>query len=245
MTSAEDFHQAVGAYVLHALPPAEEAAFENHLAGCERCRQEDAALREATAAWAAAHAIPVAPHVRARTLDAITRMAQDRSRRRPHTVGRRTLGLTLAASVAAVAALGGIAAWQHSQAEDARAQAAQARSTNWALTDVVSASDATLHTGELTGGATAAVVVSRDQARAVFTAQGLPTLTEDQVYELWYAAETGALRPAGLLPGTEEDAARVLAGPLAGAVAVGITVEPAGGSKQPTTEPLGVISLTA
>ncbi|MFB6625363.1 anti-sigma factor domain-containing protein, partial [Streptomyces sp. NPDC056374] len=38
---------------------------------------------------------------------------------------------------------------------------------------------------------------------------------------------------------------QVLDGPLGNAVAVGITVEPAGGSEQPTTEPLGIIPISA
>ncbi|MGW0338062.1 anti-sigma factor [Streptomyces sp. NPDC003011] len=245
MTLQEDPHLALGAYVLHALPPAEEAAFENHLASCETCGHEVASLQEATASLAAVHATPVPPRLRASTLDAITRVSQDRPRHRTHTAGRRALHFILAASIAAVATLGGTAIWQHSKAEDARAQAAQARSTNEALTDVVTAPDATLHTAELTGRATAAVVVSRAQGSAVFTAQGLPVLTGNKVYELWYAADTGALRPAGLLQGEMKQSARLLEGPLAGAVAVGITVEPPGGSRQPTTEPLGIISLTS
>ncbi|MFF1546613.1 anti-sigma factor domain-containing protein [Streptomyces sp. NPDC058291] len=245
MTLQEDPHLSLGAYVLHALPPAEEAAFDNHLAGCETCRHEVASLQEATAALATVHSMPVAPHLRAGTLDSITRVSQDRSRRHTRSLGRRALNLVLAASIAAVAALGGTAVWQHSQAEDARSQAAQARSANEALTDVVTASDATLHTAGLTGGAAAAVVVSRGQGSAVFTAQGLPDLTGDKVYELWYAADTGALRPAGLLRSETNQNARLLEGPLAGAVAVGITVEPPGGSRQPSTEPLGIISLTS
>ncbi|MFD8277406.1 anti-sigma factor [Streptomyces flaveolus] len=245
MTSREDSHLALGAYVLHALPPAEEAAFENHLAGCETCRQEVAALQETLSALAAMHTAPVAPDVKARTLDAVTRVSQDRSRRQHRAAGRRARDFVLAVAVAAVAALGGVATWQHSQAEDARALAAQARSTSHALTDVTTAPDATLHTAELAGGATAAVVVSRDQGRAVFTAQDLPTLTGNRVYELWYAAETGALRPAGLMHGAGEYYAHAMEGPLAGAVAVSITIEPAGGSDQPTTDTLGIITLTA
>ncbi|MET9503530.1 anti-sigma factor [Streptomyces sp. NPDC006622] len=245
MTPQQDPHLALGAYVLHALPPAEEAAFENHLAGCETCRHEVASLQEVTTSLAAVHATPVPPRLRASTLDAITRVPQDHPRRRTHTAGRRALHFVLAASIAAVAALGGAVVREHSEAEDAHAQSARARSTNEALTDVVTAPDATLHTAELTGGATAAVVLSRARGSAVFTAQGLPVLTGNKVYELWYAADTGALRPAGLLQGEMKQNARLLEGPLAGAVAVGITVEPPGGSRQPTTEPLGIIPLTS
>ncbi|MFJ4694306.1 anti-sigma factor domain-containing protein [Streptomyces sp. NPDC088766] len=252
MTSGEDLHLAVGAYVLHALPPAEEAAFEEHLAGCEECRAEVAAHLEIITRLADAESVSVPPHVRVRTLDAISRIAQDRPRRLPeagHRTGRRAghraVRFALAVSIAAAALLGGVAAWQYSRADDARAQAARAHTANRALTEVVTAPDATLHTGTLTGGGTAAVVVSRSEARAVFAAQDLPALTGDRVYELWYAAAAGDLRSAGLLPGAAGQASRVLRDPPAGAVAVGITIEPAGGSRQPTTDPLVVIPLTA
>ncbi|MFJ9719797.1 anti-sigma factor domain-containing protein [Streptomyces sp. NPDC101213] len=248
MTSGGDLHLAVGAYVLHALPPAEEAAFEEHLAGCADCRAEMAAHLEIVTRLAGAESASVPPHVRARTLDAISRTTQDRPRRPPeagHRAGHRAVRFALAASTAAAALLGGVAAWQHSRADDARDRAARADAAGRALTELVTAPDATLHTAALTGGGAAAVVVSRSEARAVFAARDLPALKGDEVYELWYAAEAGGLRPAGLLPGAAERASRVLRGPPAGAVAVGITIEPAGGSRQPTTDPLAVIPLTA
>ncbi|MFF4985509.1 anti-sigma factor domain-containing protein [Streptomyces sp. NPDC001046] len=243
MTSREDPHSDVGAYVLHALPAAQEAAFENHLAGCAECRAEVAAYREVTASLAEAEATTVPPRLRARTLDRISRTPQDQPRRRP-AAAQRSMRLALAASIAAAVLFGGVAAWQYSQADDARTQAAQAHTASQAFTDVVTAPDATLHTGKLTGGGRASVVVSRAQARAVFAADGLPALPENKVYELWYAAEAGDLRPAGLLQGTARQTSRPLQGPLAGAVAVGITIEPAGGSRQPTTDPLAIIPIT-
>ncbi|MFI8371031.1 anti-sigma factor [Streptomyces sp. NPDC085466] len=176
MTSPEGGpHLDAAAYALHALPPAEEAAFLNHLAGCEQCSGDVAGFQATTARLAAVETAPV---------------AQD------------------------------------------------------AITDVLTAPDATLHTGELGDGAAAAVVVSRQKAEAVFTAHGLPALAGGKVYELWYAEPTGDLRAAGLLPGSGDRPARVLDGPLGDAVAVGITVEPPGGSPQPTTEPLGIVSLS-
>ncbi|MFF9016702.1 anti-sigma factor domain-containing protein [Streptomyces sp. NPDC014870] len=257
MTPPEDPHLDAAAYVLHALPPAEEAAFANHLAGCEACRRDVAEFERTTAALASDETAPVPEELRARVLEQVSRTAQD-GRPRPHgagppggggSPGRKGLRLALAASVAAVAALGAVAAWQHSEAEDARARAAQAqeqaRAASGAFAEVLTAPDATVHTGELADGAEAAVVVSREQARSAFTARGLPALPSDKVYELWYAGEGGDYRPAGLLAGAGDRAARVLEGPLGDAVAVCLTVEPAGGSTQPTTEPLGVISIDA
>ncbi|MEU9701625.1 anti-sigma factor [Streptomyces sp. NPDC047981] len=277
MTPPEDPHLDAAAYVLHALPPAEEAAFENHLAGCEACRRDVAEFGRTTAALASDETAPVPEELRAHVLQQVSRTAQD-GRPRSHGAtppdgssagrqdrkdlrdlkdvkgrkgwkGRKGLRLALAASVAAAATLGAVAAWQHSEAEDARARAAQAqeqaRAASGAFAEVLTAPDATVHTGELAGGADAAVVVSREQARSAFTARGLPALPSDKVYELWYAGEAGDYRPAGLLAAAGDRAARVLEGPLGDAVAVCLTVEPAGGSARPTTEPLGVIPIDA
>ncbi|MFE0652549.1 anti-sigma factor domain-containing protein [Streptomyces sp. NPDC059534] len=246
MTPADSPHAAVGAYVLHALPPAEEAAFENHLASCEACRREADELQRTAASLAAAETIAVPPELRRRTLDRIRTVRQEHTLRRPRPHGR-VMNMALAASLAVAAALGGFALWQHSEADDARTRAIQAEARTHgdgaAFAAVLTAPDATLHTQKLPDGASAAVVVSHSQNRAAFTARDLPALTGNRVYELWYAAETGDLRPAGLLPASGQDSARLLAGPLGDATAVGITVEPAGGSTQPTSEPLGIISI--
>ncbi|NEA67986.1 anti-sigma factor [Streptomyces sp. SID12488] len=248
MTSAEDLHLAVGAFVLHALPPDEEAVFERHMSSCEACRREVAELTGTASclalAEAATAAVPAGLHERVlREIDRTPQGHVTVSRPLP---GRRhrSLSWALAASLAAAVSFGGTAAWQYSRAEDARAQAAALRSGKYALTDVLTAPDATLHAGKLTGGADAVVVVSRTGNRAAFVATGLPALSDDKVYELWYSAPSGELRPAGLLPGTGGRPARVLDSPVDGAIAVGITVEPAGGSEQPTTEPLGLIQVS-
>ncbi|MFF0204312.1 anti-sigma factor domain-containing protein [Streptomyces sp. NPDC005017] len=250
MTTEDDPHLAAGAYVLHALPPDEETAFERHLETCPDCRREVAELSETAAGLAliGSEPTPVPDRLLDNLLREIDRTPQDRpppAARPPARRRGRVLSWALAASVAAAAALGGVAVWQYDRAEDARARTAALQSTRQALTEVLTAPDATVHTAELTGGASAAVVVSRTADRAAFAAAGLPALDDGKVYELWYAAPSGSLRPAGLLPGTGDRSARVLAGPLGEAVAVGITVEPSGGSAQPTSEPLGLIEVGA
>lgn len=252
-----DPHDDVGAYTLHALPPDEEAAFENHLASCAACREEAAELAATAALLGAAEHRTPSPEVRRRVLARIGTVRQEhhgerggegaqkaavaarRARR-----GRRVLGFALAASVAAAAAFGGIAWWQHSEADTAREQAHEANAGAKALAGVLAASDATISTARLADGATASVVTSRAKGEAAFIAAGLPRLSGAKVYELWYE-EGGVYRAAGLLPGAGGELAHVLEGPLDGATAVGITVEPAGGSRQPTTTPLGVIALPA
>ncbi|MGW0422542.1 anti-sigma factor [Streptomyces sp. NPDC003015] len=247
MTTEEVPHQPVGAYVLHALPPNETAAFERHLDGCHACRREVAELAEAAARLAPTPAedAAVPDALLGRVLDDIGRTPQEHALTGPPS-GRRRRRLTswaLAASLAAAAAFGGIAAWQAVQADDARDQATALQHGSNALTSVLTAPDATLHTTKLADGGSATVIVSRAADRAAFVAADLPALSGDKVYELWYAAPSGDLRPAGLLPGTGDRSSRVMDRPLGRTVAVGITVEPAGGSRHPTTEPLGIIPV--
>ncbi|MFH8656734.1 anti-sigma factor [Streptomyces afghaniensis] len=242
MNLTDDPHLAVGAYVLHALPAGEATDFEKHLAVCGPCRREVDQLSSAAVRLGAAETSTPSADLRRRVLDQIVTVRQDRSvtggRRRP----RWSLKPALAASVAAAAALGGVVWWQSSEADTAREQSAQDRAEYRQLTDVLAAPDATISRKELKGGGTASVVASRAQGRSALIASGLPRLIGDRVYELWYA-ESGRYRPAGLLSSAGGRQAYVLDGRLEGATAVCITVEPAGGSTQPTTDLVGVIPV--
>ncbi|PZT68254.1 hypothetical protein DN402_08135 [Streptomyces sp. SW4] len=242
-----DAHLDVGAYVLHALPADEEAAFENHLAGCADCRREADELSTAAARLVVADVRAPSEDVRRRVLERIATVRQDRPVAvvaRRHRRRQRTLRLATAASLAAAAALGGVAWWQHTEADDARQRAAAATAETRALSGVLAAPDAAVRTGALSGGGTASVVASRAEGRAAFVAAGLPPLGDGRVYELWYA-ESGRYRPAGLLGAVDGRGTRVLDGPMGGATAVCVTVEPAGGSPRPTSDPLVYVSLPA
>lgn len=244
MTAAEDPHQFVGAYVLHALPAAEEASFENHLAGCAACREEVAELSEVTLRLASAQDATPSPELRRDVLERIARTRQERLPRAVP-VRRRALRAALAACLALAAALGGVAIWQHTEADGARGEVAVRKAQASVLTDLLTARDATISTQKLSNGADIGVVASRSQGRAAFIASDLPRLGNDQVYELWYAAKSGGLRPAGLLPGSGGGHTQLLRGSLDDVGAVGITAEPAGGSRQPTSDPLGIVTVPA
>ncbi|MFJ9543018.1 anti-sigma factor domain-containing protein [Streptomyces sp. NPDC101225] len=246
MTGADSPHLAVAAYALHALPPAEEAAFEEHLAHCAPCRDELARLRHAAAELGSAEPRQPPPELRARILATAAHTPQgDPTGPPPGTRTRRVLALALAASIAVAAAMGGVAVWQHNDAQDAARMQQHDRQQSAEFAAVLTAPDAALFTGRLTGGASVSVVVSREQGKAAFTADRLPAPPKGKAYELWYAQPSGALRPAGTLPPTGSRAAQVLAGPVGAAVAVGVTLEPAAGSPQPTSKALGIISLGA
>ena len=116
-----------------------------------------------------------------------------------------------------------------------------ARAVDAEIAALLSAPDALVASGATSAGGTATVVASARAAAVVFTSTGLPVLPPASVYELWFIGAGGA-RPAGLLPPA---AAPVLAPGLSGGDAIGVTVEPAGGSPAPTTTPIVVLTLPA
>lgn len=149
----------------------------------------------------------------------------------------------LAACLALAAAAGGVAAWQYQEAQDVRQQAEESRQRQEELMGVLAAPDArTTGRNELPGGASGSVVVSRDRDRAAFLASGMDAPPSGKVYQLWFA-DGGKMRSAGLMDSPGDSRAVLMEGKVGRASAMGVTVEPAGGSQQPTTRPLALMKL--
>lgn len=106
---------------------------------------------------------------------------------------------------------------------------------------LTSASDAQQTTTEVAGGGEVTLVSSVEQGRSAILAAGLSELGDEHTYELWYIDEAGASSAGTFDVAGSDEAWRILEGEFAPGVAVGITVEPAGGSPQPTTDPVAVI----
>ncbi|MFF3013464.1 anti-sigma factor domain-containing protein [Streptomyces sp. NPDC057939] len=269
MSTVPDPHASLGAYLLHAMPPDEEADFARHLAGCVSCRREAAALAPVVADLCAAPPVAPPPGARAKVLERIARTPQEAAgpaaapgpapSHAPGTpVGRaapaatrppgrvRRLRWALACCAAAAVAFGGIALWQHQEAEEARAGMSASRPSGPAkeLAEVLAAPDAQVNAARFEDGATGCVIVSRSESRAAFIATGLPKLPADQVYALWYD-DDGTTRSAGTLAGGGSWHIKLLDGPVDQATAVGVTVESAAGSTGPTTAPVGVVDIPA
>ena len=258
MTTGAELHTLTGAYAVHALPEAEREEFERHLAACPSCEREVAELTATAGRLGLAVSGSASPEMRDRVLRRITEVRQEPPRltrqeqqghgRAPHggATSRRLRSLprfALAACLAAAAAFGGIAVWQYESAQDAREQADASRRQQADLARVLAAPDArTTGRTELPGGATGSVVVSRERDRAAFLATGMGAPPSGKVYQLWFA-DGEKMRSAGLMNTSGESDAVLMEGDVGGASAMGITVEPAGGSRQPTTEPLALMKL--
>ncbi|MFJ6631525.1 anti-sigma factor domain-containing protein [Streptomyces sp. NPDC091376] len=261
-----ELHTLTGAYALNALGDRERARFERHLDACPACEQEVRELGATAARLGLAVADPPMPAMKSQVLARIATVRQEPPTvagpdttagyghvrtpvRRARPAGRRRFPrFVLAACLAAVAGLGGVAFWQQRAAEDAAAEARKAttlaQQRTEALADVLTATDVRTTSTSLGDGATGTVAVSRDRDQAVFLASGLPEPGSGKVYQLWFA-DDGTMRPAGLLESSGAPEALLMDGPVDGATGMGITVEPAGGSTKPTTTPLGLLNFPA
>ncbi|MEV8127385.1 anti-sigma factor [Streptomyces sp. NPDC085944] len=249
----EDLHSLTGAYALHALSDDERDAFERHLADCADCHQETREFAAATARLGLAATVVPGTALRERVLHRITTVRQippgggtvEKAARRVVPRGRGLARWALAACLAAAAGLGGTAVWQYERAQDAGERAAQAERRAETLAGVLAAPDAESRTARLADGASGTLVVSERLDRAVFLASGMAEAPPGKVYQLWFD-DHGTMRPAGLMdPGDDTSQAVLMEGAVDGAAGVGITVEPAGGSKQPTSDPIALMSMPA
>ncbi|WP_170222940.1 anti-sigma factor [Nonomuraea turkmeniaca] len=144
-------------------------------------------------------------------------------------------GLT-AVSAAAAVALGAVA-------YDARRDLSDLTVRNDEMVAVLAAPDARTVHQPVTSGGTATVVISRSAGRMMFASSGLPDLPATQGYELWLMGDDGP-RPAGMLDRAENGVtAPLFVTPLREDDKVALTVEPAAGSEQPTTQPIMLAEL--
>lgn len=262
-----DLHHLTGAYAVDALDEFERESFEQHLVVCADCRAEAAelsatahhlsAFSDATPPPALREAVlhgitrvrPLPPLVDPATLSAqppmtATDRVTDPGDAEPVTEAgsgegsggrvipfvRRTSTWLAAAAAAVAIAAGGIAWGPWSDPASPMDQ-------------VVSASDATRVTSTK-GSMTAEVAYSRQLGKGAITVNGLPRAPDGKTYQLWYVGADGVARSAGLLAADANGrGSRVLEGSPNDAAAVGMTVEPSGGSPSPTTDPVVVLAL--
>lgn len=226
---AADVHTLSGAYVLDSIEPRDRARFETHLADCSSCQVEVAALRE-TAVVLASMSVAQAPlRLRQRVLAVIRMTPQFRllvaQPRRPAASARFSRLLAVAAGVAVLGGTG--VAVLGRDAEPATGPIT--------ASTVLEAADAQIQEIELDGGEFQ-VAWSRGLGLMAVRSE-MPELPPGRVYQLWVIAD--AARSLALL----EDGQGITTAPDHGRLAV--TVEPAGGSPQPTTVPVFVLNVSS
>jgi anti-sigma-K factor RskA len=240
--SHSEYEELAAGYVLGALEPDDEQAFQRHLDGCPIC---EASVREleAVAGQLAYGAPPVEPPD---TVWAGIRREIRPEAVRPSRIARARGGgarlLAGLAAAAAVLALVVLSLWNLSL----RDQNALYRERVAALeraAELVNEPSASLVALEGAGEARATVVASTRQDRGVLVVENLPLLQRGRVYELWGVPGGDVARAEKALvfvplrrQGVQTLEFRV---PIQPGTAFAITEEPGpGGSDRPTGSPL-------
>jgi anti-sigma-K factor RskA len=213
----EDPHSLVAPYALDALDEREEKEFEQHLALCERCREELGSLREAAAALAVgAPPAKPPPELRQRILD---QARSERSNVVPLRRPRRWAPVLAATTAIAAAAAIVLGIW-----------ATSLDNSNDPLESVLSKPGSRLVSMGHYGG----VAVGPD-GQAVL-ALAVPPAPASKTYEAW-VIRGGKATPAGLFSGRPGTSIVKVSKPVGAGSVVAVTVEPSGGSPQPTSKP--------
>jgi hypothetical protein len=247
-----ELHLQTGSYALDALTDEERADFDKHLARCPSCAEEVRGLREAAARLAMATAVTPPPEMRSRVLTSALRTRQlppagrNLLARAGKRTGPRRLSPSRAGLTAGVLALVAAVAFLLVTQLSTRSQLQRAQASNSAIAAVLAAPDARIETAPATVGGTVTAVMSLREHEAVVTTANVPSLPGTRVYQLWIMTSSGAAKSAGLLTVTSAGSTEpVLASGVLPGDRIGITVEPAGGTTQPTTTPVVIMPVTA
>jgi anti-sigma-K factor RskA len=215
---AADAHSLAAPYALHALDDEEARSFEEHLAVCERCREELTGLREAAAGLAYGGAGPPPPPELKERILAQARRDRDNVVSLPAPRRNWTAPLAAAAAIAASVAIG-LGVWT-----------ATRPSEGTAFTRILAQPGAKL----IGMGDSGAVTVARNGEAALILR--VPPAPSGKTYEAW-VMRPGAIKPAGLFQGGKEATVLEIQGEVTRGSVIGVTVERAGGVDQPTQKP--------
>ncbi|MET9134714.1 anti-sigma factor [Streptomyces antibioticus] len=256
----EDRHSLAAPYALDALDADERRRFEKHLRSCDRCAAEVRELAEDAVRLAWSQAAPPPAAMRERVLAAVQRTPQEPVRAPvrerapqlpPHVWGtepppgrsrapraRRPLFVPFATATAAAAlVVAGLFAVQANRAQD---ELAAERDRAREIAHVLAAPDARATTGADQRGRSIGVIASASEGEAVVTLSGYGELPTGQVHQLWLMRPDAQPRSLGLFAG---DTPLVATGLDTAATSLAVTVEPDGGSAQPTGQPIVQLTL--
>ncbi|MDN3022091.1 anti-sigma factor [Streptomyces sp. S.PB5] len=263
-------HSLAAPYALDALEPAERARFEKHLKTCPVCAAEVRALTEDAVRLAWSTAAPAPAAMRDRVLAAVRTTAQEQPARQvraggpshafgsggepqlpPHVWGtqapparsrapreRRPLFVPFATATAAAALV--VASLFAVQANDTRDQLNAEKARASEIAHVLAAPDARASTGKDAQGRSIGVIASASEGRAVVTLSGYDDIPDGRVNQLWLMRPGAEPRSLGLF---DADTPLVTSGLEKSATSLAVTVEPDGGSAQPTSQPVVQLAL--
>ncbi|HEY1970946.1 MAG TPA: anti-sigma factor [Pseudonocardia sp.] len=247
--SSPDVHLLTGAYVLDALGQFERRQFETHLGECPECAREVQELRATAAMLAVAVAEQPPERLRSKVLAQVSTTRQDSpadtsnpARPADRMSRRRWVGWLSAAAAAVVLSV--VTVHAAHQRDAAQAELTQLQAQYASVLRIAAAPDARGENGTGVNGGTAFVLASHQLNQAVLLVSDLPATPSGHTYQAWVIGG-GHVRSVGLIPAQQPGTAipPLTFGGLIGASKIGLTIEPAGGSAQPTTTPVVLFGL--
>ncbi|HVR33508.1 MAG TPA: anti-sigma factor [Acidimicrobiia bacterium] len=210
----DEIHEMTALYIVDALDDLERRRYEQHLDDCANCQAELIELGHGLEADVSNSTESASEALK----EAVLAGTDDTP-----AVSRRFAGLAVGLT-AAVAALSVVVAVAMSGEPDLVEQ-------------IHGADDVVVIDVEGSPFTNTQVVYSREVGRVIFVADDLPEPGTDRTYQLWLI-DDGTARSAGTFLPEDGHATVVLEGTAETGAIVGLTVEPADGSNQPTGEAL-------
>jgi anti-sigma-K factor RskA len=236
------FEELKDAYVLGALPDEERRELEEYLAAHpERQAEVDELGAVAGLLALSPQEHEPSPELRSRIMDAVGAEAV-----RSRAAGRRSalawigelLGARNLALGAATLLVIGLFSWSmllRGEVQDlqGRVQSLQSQPQGPQMVELGG-------TGTEQGARAELVTLEGD--RAVLVVENMPPVPEEKTYQIW-VIENDVPKPSGLFEPRQDSVAAVVEHPLEGGDVVAVTVEPEGGSPEPTTDPMLVAKV--
>jgi anti-sigma-K factor RskA len=239
--TCEQAEELLGAYAVDALTDDEASSFRAHIAGCADHAVKAQELRAAALLFAeTSEQVTPPPALRARLLDAVANEPQDApaapvtsiadaTRRREAKLARSgwftpNAWTAIAAALALLAV--GFGAWALSNEGTNNATEFASSATGFA--------DLNDNSGERVG----TVVYFEDERQAAVFFDDLPEAGDGMTYQMWAIEDGTPVSLAVMDEGTTGEVVSVVPVDAGSTDALAVTVEPAGGSDQPTSDPV-------
>jgi anti-sigma-K factor RskA len=228
------FIENIPAYAIGALDVADVAALESHLKTCASCRAELAEYRAVSESLL--KVVPPKQPSAALRKRLQSRLPSAQKVMRPRlnwSIGRAAVGIAFALLLA----LNGYSILQVRALQSQQTQLmGQIQNGQMALAMLSYPNTQSFPINEKS--VTGSLLLDREYNSAVLILRGLPSISDDQTYQIWLIAPNGERTSAGLLQSQTD--LPFISEPiystqdLANFVGIGVTIEPSGGSDHPT-----------
>jgi anti-sigma-K factor RskA len=248
----ERFEDLKDAYVLGALPEGERLEFEQYLAAHpdRQTEVEELSTVAGLLAYSAREQEPP-PELRRRIMNTVeaeaaqTRVQQPGASRPSWLAGLwEAIGVRDLALVAAAMLVVGLFSWSMLLQGEVQDLQGRVQGLQGQVQDQPQGPQMIALGGAGTEQGATAQLVTLEGDRAILVAEDMPPAPEGKTYQIW-VIKGDTPQPSGLFEPKGGSIAAVVENPVEGADAVAVTVEPEGGSKEPTTDPMLVGEVKA